>query len=155
MDRGQVGGLEYRTCVLPGLRHALVASRFCRVHRQGGGAGEEPAAAEGADRTGQPPGAGGQFHSRGAGTAHRVQGHSADPLRQSERKPQGLSPHTHTHPPPTRLLLGRFFACVCVCVRVRARRGTRCSVSQPFRFDVAVEGSKSGVWRRWRTGWWT
>lgn len=63
---------------------------------QGGGAGEEPAAVEGADSESEPPGARGLFHLRRAGETHGVQSHPADPLRQSQRKPQGLT-YAKTH----------------------------------------------------------
>ena len=49
---------------------------------QGGSVGEKSAAAEGADSEGQPPGARSLFHCRWIGATHRVQSHSADPIRQ-------------------------------------------------------------------------
>lgn len=46
-------------------------------------------------------------------------------------------------------LMFLFFVFVCVF------REMLCSVSQQFRCDDVAEGNRSGVWRRWRTVWWT
>lgn len=78
--------IPFRLLCLPLLAPSLLL--------QGGGFGEEFAALEGADSEGKPPGARSVFHRRGAGTTHWVQSHSADPIRQPQRKPQGL---THTN----------------------------------------------------------
>lgn len=67
------------------MKHHLVASSSPSGLHQGGGAGEESATLEGADRSGEPLSAGGQFYLRGAGTTYGIQSDSADPIRQSER----------------------------------------------------------------------
>lgn len=43
----------------------------------------------------------------------------------------------------------------CILNTVFIDRGMLFSVNQLFRFDVGLGGSKSGVWKKWRTVLWT
>jgi len=65
----------------------------CVVQR--GDDDSQPAAPEGADRSGQPAGTGGRLHRRGAEQEDGVPGHPADTGRQPGRQQEGV--------------------CVCVC----------------------------------------